>query len=130
MESAHHTDLVIKLARAVRDRHDAPGIVVLADHQDYGPNRPWQIEGFVPDVLANDLHTGFEAIGEAKTPADLETERSLRQIKAFLRHLALRPGSRFYLGVRWGYEARAQLVLSSLLARSELDVPSEVLGLV
>lgn len=129
MESAHHTDLVMKLAKAVRDRHDGPGMVVLADHQEYGPNRPWPIDGFVPDVLANDLLTGFEAIGEAKTPVDLESERSLRQITAFLHHLSLRPGSRFYLGVRWGYEARAQLVLASVLSRAGLEVPSEVLGL-
>lgn len=129
MESATHSDLVKKLAKTVRDRHEAPGLVVLAEHHDYGPNRPWPIDGFVPDVLVSDLVTGFEAIGEAKTRGDLESERSIRQIAAFLRHLSLRPGSRFYLGVRWGHEARAQLVLSSILARTELTVTSEVLGL-
>lgn len=129
MESVTHAMLVRKLADAVRERHDVPGLVVLAEHATFGRDRPFPVDGFVPDVTAADLRSSFQVIGEAKTPKDLETERSLRQMTAFVWHIALRPGSCFYLAVPWGHEARAQLVLDQIVAHVGKPVNVEVLGL-
>lgn len=129
MESTTHAMLVRRLAEIVRERHDAPGLVVLAEHATFGKDRPFPVLGFVPDVTAADLQSSFHVIGEAKTPKDLETDRSLRQMTAFVSHIALLPGSCFYLAVPWGHEARAQLVLDQILSGVGKPVHAEVLGL-
>lgn len=99
-ESALHVRLVERLIAHIQNRHVAPrGLLVLADHHAYGANRPSTIDGFTPDVFASDLPVTFEVIGEAKTPLDLETPRSARQLTAFLDYLALRASSSFCLSV-------------------------------
>lgn len=114
-ESSRHMRLVEKLIAGVRERHaPARGLMMFADHYTFGRNRPPQIGGFTPDLFAHDLPMTFHVIGEAKTPDDLETDRSLRQIRAFLDHLALYPGGSFYLAVPWYSAGRASLVLNSL----------------
>ena len=129
MESAAHANLVLKLARMVGERHAASSLVMLVDHVSYGANRPWSVDGFVPDLLATDFATDLEVLGEAKTPGDLETPRSIRQIGAFVQHVSLRPGGRFYLGVRWGHEPRAKLVLDAILREAGSSASGEVVGL-
>lgn len=114
-ESVVHTRLVERLELHVRTSHLPPrGLLILADHHSYDRNRPGRIGGYLPDLYASDLPTTFEIIGEAKTPADLETPRSARQITAFLDHLALRPGSTFYLCVRVFSQGRARALLKRL----------------
>jgi hypothetical protein len=115
-ESAVHVRLVERLIALVRNRHQPPrGLLLLADHPDFGRDRPQTIGGFLPDVFASDLPVTFEVIGEAKTFPDLETDRSLRQIAAFLDYLAVRPGSAFYLTVPPFTAVRARTILRGLL---------------
>ncbi len=114
-ESAAHARLVKALVHFVRERHQPPrGLVVFADHHDFGSDRPPRIGRHMPDVFASDLPVSFRLIGEAKTGADLETDRTRRQIRAFLDHLSLYPGSSFYLAVPPLALARARFVLRSV----------------
>jgi hypothetical protein len=130
MESLSHANLVLGLADFIRSRHKPDrDLVVLADHASCGGSRPWPINGFVPDVFAQDLPVTFEVIGEAKTPGDLETERSFRQMAGFVQHLALCGSGYFYLGVPWGHEPRAQLVLAAIMRATGASVFAEVVGL-
>lgn len=119
-ESATHVRLIEALIRFIEERHRPPrGLVLLADHHGFGADRPPRIGGHTPDVFASDLPVSFRLIGEAKTVPDLETERSRRQIKAFLDHLALYPNSIFYLAVPPTALARARFVLRSLSSPEE-----------
>mgnify|MGYP001282625953 CR=1 FL=1 len=114
-ESALHVRLVERLIAHIQDRHPAPrGLLLLADHHAYGANRPSTIDGFTPDVFASDLPATFEVIGEAKTPLDLESPRSARQLAVFLDYLALRPNSSFYLAVAPLTAARTWAVLNRI----------------
>lgn len=114
-ESGHHSALVERLITVIQTRHSAPrGMLVLADHRAFGDDRPPQIGGFTPDVFASDVPETFRVLGEAKTPVDLESERSSRQIAAFLDHLSLRGSATLYLAVPWLFVPRAQYLVSSL----------------
>lgn len=114
-ESAAHVRLIEALIRFIEERHRPPrGLVLFADHHDFGADRPPRIGGHTPDVFASDLPASFRLIGEAKTAPDLETERSRCQIRAFLDHLSLYPNSTFYLAVPPTALARARFVLRSL----------------
>lgn len=114
-ESSRHTRLVERLIAVVTSRHPVPnGMLLLADHYTFGADRPPRIEGFMPDVFASDVPETFRILGEAKTPADLESERSLRQIAVFLDHLALRQSATFYLAVPWHLVPRARGIIRSL----------------
>jgi hypothetical protein len=118
-ESAQHVNLVERLVATVEQRHQTSrGIVVFADHHKFGINQPPMIGGYKPDVFAQDLPETFRVIGEAKTPDDFKSERSLRQIEAFLNHLALYENSTFYLAVPWFLKPRANYVIRDL-SRSE-----------
>jgi hypothetical protein len=127
-ESALHVRLVERLIATITDKHARPrGIILLADHHAYGNDRPPQIGGYCPDVFASDLPTTFHVIGEAKTPNDLQTPGSHRQILAFLDHLSLYPGSTFYLAVPWFSGAKARSIVQSLRGVDHAQVATEVM---
>lgn len=114
-ESTQHAALVNIIIRHIqRNYADVPGLGLLSDLS--GPlhcERPNRIEGFVPDVQALDAPLTTMILGEAKTPDDLETSRSIDQITAFLSYLSFQPRPVFILGVSWHDRARAE----SLVAR-------------
>lgn len=127
-ESLIHVRLVERLIRHVQERHECPrGLLLLADHHEFGSNRPATIDGYTPDVFASDLPVTFEVVGEAKTPYDLESHRSRRQISAFLDYLALRPNSTFYLAVPPFTKRRCEAVLNSLLSAKHRRIAIEVI---
>lgn len=127
-ESAKHVFLVEKLIETIERQHRPPrGLMVFADHHRFGDDRPPTIGGYTPDVFASDVPATFRVVGEAKTPSDLETERSRRQIIAFLDHLVLYKGSTLYLAVPYFAAPRARAILK-LLRRTEHDaVATEIL---
>jgi hypothetical protein len=114
-ESAQHIKLVERLVATIDAQHQTKrGIMVFADHRGFGVNQPPMIGGYKPDVFAQDLPETFRVIGEAKTPTDFNDDRSIRQIAAFLDHLALYPNGSFYLAVPWLLKERARNVLHGL----------------
>jgi hypothetical protein len=118
-ESALHLQMVRQIVREVAARHgDLYSLVILADLTDYGRNKPMRVGGYVPDVFAIDAPETCRIIGEAKTPGDFETERSQRQVSAFLSHLATAPRAYFYLAVPWVYASRAGALLNDLINAS------------
>jgi hypothetical protein len=127
-ESLLHVRLVERLIKHIRNRHECPrGLLVLADHHEFGDNRPGTIEGFTPDVFASDLPATFEVLGEAKTPDDLMTDRSRRQLSAFLNYLAVRPNSTFYLAVPPFTKSRSEAILKTLLTPKHASISIEVI---
>lgn len=130
-ESTLHIRLVECLARQVRERHPAErGLLMLVDHDHYGNDRPYRVNGYCPDLFASDLPTTFEVLGEAKTAADLERTRSHAQIGAFLDYLSLRPHGWFYLCVPPLSVARAYQLLGRLRTSEHAGVKTKVITLV
>ena len=128
-ESAQHVYLVETLIETVERRHRPPrGLMIFADHHRFGADRPPTIGGFTPDVFASDVPSTFRVVGEAKTPSDLETERSRRQITAFLDHLTLYEGSTFYLAVPFFTAPRARFILKSVRRAEHYVVAIEILA--
>lgn len=126
-ESAAHKHLVERLIAHVTERHPCPrGLLILADHHRFGNDRPWNIGQFSPDVFASDLPATFEIVGEAKTPRDLVTPRSARQITAFLDHLSLRSRGFFYLAVPWFAVGQGELIMKQLTGPQHSKVAIEV----
>jgi hypothetical protein len=121
-ESATHIGLLIKLVEYVRTSadntqqlallHDLPGLI--------GCDKPPKLGSYRPDLYATDAPTTTVIVGEAKTARDLETTHSKEQIRSFLRHLALYPGSQLILAVPWSSRARAQQLLAVLSKDSGL----------
>lgn len=127
-ESAQHIGLVEQLIEAVESRHQTRrGIMIFADHHKFGVNQPPMIGDYKPDVFAQDLPETFRVIGEAKTPNDFKQERSVRQIGAFLDHLALYPNSSFYLAVPWFLKGRANYVIRELLRPEHHSIQISIL---
>jgi hypothetical protein len=127
-ESLIHTRLVERLVAHVRIRHCPPrGLLLLADHHKFGKDRPPTIDRYTPDLFASDLPVTFEVLGEAKTPLDLETARSARQIGAFLDYLSVRPRSTFYLAVPPFAAARARHIVKGIVRPEHSGVLIEVI---
>ena len=112
-ESSRHVRLVEALIETVEVRHyESQRAIILADHHRFGVNRPPKLGGFTPDLLAHDLPISMRILGEAKTEADLESERSSRQLAAFLDHLSLYENSTMYVAVPWFAAARARSLMN------------------
>jgi hypothetical protein len=127
-ESRTHTSLVENLIKAVDSRHrHRRGFTVFADHHSFGSDRPPMIGGFTPDLFASDIPESFRIIGEAKTSSDLDSERSLFQVQAFLDHLSLYENGIFYLAVPLFAGPRARYLVKSCLRSDGLKVTTEVL---
>lgn len=90
-QSDEHRDLVVGVARAIRQRH--PTIDMTTDlPQAPGDPIPPLIGGHRPDVIARSVSACFElVIAEAKTGGDIENQHTRSQIAAFVDHLHLMP---------------------------------------
>ena len=98
-QSRAHKKLVIDVVKALEIRF--PRNTFSVDGPQH-PNHesPFVIDNFKPDVYAGkNVPEGFIIIGEAKTDADLETNRSLVQVKSFLNSIEQRNGGFFVLSV-------------------------------
>jgi len=127
-ETAQHVRLVESLIEAIQAQFaSVPRFTVFADHRNYGRATPQSISGFRPDVCAFDLPTTIRVVGEAKTHDDILTERSRRQLSAFLDHLSLYPNSFFFLAIPACSVARAQRVLRGIANESRDRVPTTIL---
>jgi hypothetical protein len=127
-ESARHRRLVEKLIEVVEKRHQATrSLVIFADHDRFGSELPPTVGCFTPDVFASDIPATFRVIGEAKTRDDLETERSRRQLLAFLDHLSLNPPSTLWLAVPFDTAPRARYLIRSMRRPEHHAVIVEIL---
>jgi hypothetical protein len=130
-ESARHVLLVEALIRTVETRHKVhEDIMILADHHRFDRNRPPQLGGFTPDLLAHNLPITMRILGEAKTENDLESERSAQQLRAFLDHLSLYPNSTMYVAVPWTSAPRARGLLRRIVCPAHSTVSLQVLPVV
>jgi len=78
--SPEHQKLVGALAKALREQRGLQlrGVA----HDDY-EDKPYEIGGFVPDVIAYDEAKELLVIGEAETCDHIDTEHTRDQIKAW-----------------------------------------------
>jgi hypothetical protein len=119
-ETAQHVRLVEALAAEIRTRHAGLySLTLFIDLPAFRRDRPQPVGGFVPDVFAVDTPETCRIIGEAKTPLDLESDRTRTQIAAFLTHLSRFPNANFYLSVPLLYKNRAE----SLICWAASNVP-------
>lgn len=79
-------------------------------------NAPPVLNGHRPDVYAFDRHT--RVIGEAKPPRDLESDRSRRQLDAFVSYVAENPSHHLVLAVHWETSVTAKGILRRLALHS------------
>jgi hypothetical protein len=128
-ETLAHVRLVEFLIAFVERRlQGQANVLVLADHHRFGTDRPPQLGGFTPDVFACDVPATFRIVGEAKTLGDLESERSIRQLGAFLAHLALYSESSLYIAVPWLAAPKARMILKALRNEQHASVVVEVIA--
>jgi len=120
-ESSKHLGLVRCILSYIRGNyvgvdhvatlHDLPGII--------GCDKPPKIGTFRPDVYAIDAPLTKTLIGEAKTQADLETDHTRNQFRAFIRFLRLQDNAVFVLAVPWQAKARARIVIQAVVRETE-----------
>ena len=115
-ESSQHAALVQIIVGYIKREHATVTALGIVDDLSsaIGAEKPNRIEGFVPDVYAFDAPRTTTIIGEAKTKDDLETERSKKQIAAFLSHLRYQDAGVFIMAVPWQVKRRAQAIVSTL----------------
>ena len=122
-ESRIHHDLVTELRHWI-----AKGMLgsdlsaILVDDGDHrtGPPPP-RINGHRPDVYAQATNPDLVVVGEAKTEADLESERSRKQLLSFLRFCQLHSNSCLVVAVPWYAERTAMNMLGNLKSRYSMD---------
>ena len=119
-ESTKHTALVqIIISYVAREYGQIPALGIVNDlSSPLRGEKPNRIDGFVPDVYAFDAPLTTVIIGEAKTQDDLETERSRRQITAYLSFLGQQQTGILILAVPWQVKRRANAIVEGLRAQT------------
>lgn len=128
-ETVEHRRLIERILDYVADHYASLGaLVVLDDRSGVVGEKPPIIERYTPDVYAYDTPNSMTIIGEAKTFADLRTERSSRQLTAFFRFLRFQPNGCLLLAVPWGVSRDArQIVTRTQIEASAQGVPGIIL---
>ncbi len=129
-ESAIHIMLVEHMAEWVADELlGGDAAAVLLDLPSKGPSgRPPAINGHIPDLYVDEKTSSLLVVGEAKTARDLESERSEKQISAFLEYCALHTNVLVVGAVPWDRSRLAQSLLRMLKRRlGERSVETTVL---
>ncbi len=78
---------------------------------------PPSLCGYRPDVLVSSPKEQCYLVAEAKTSADLETERTKKQISGFIDWLAERERGFIVIGVPWDSTASAKSLLRNILRK-------------
>lgn len=109
-ESKQHQYLVARLDRAVTEAlGGCIRPVVRVDGKLSKGVAPRNIGGYRPDVYA--FNRTMTVIGEAKPPEDLETERSRKQLKAFVRFVEADLSRHLVLSVHWTSAVTARILM-------------------
>ena len=109
-ESLQHQRLVERIVNAVAGALNGyDGALCLIDGAPHSDGIPHMIGGFRPDVYATD--TSIVIVGEAKTARDLESPRTKRQLRAFLKYVEAHTSRHLVLAVHWTNVATAKSVL-------------------
>ena len=120
-ESRKHHDGVEALRRIITARYAGRRDMVLSiDTPDTDRHsKPPLVGGFRPDIYAKTWLDGEYVIGEAKTARDLRSERSSRQIGAFLKDIRESVRGYFMLAVPFAVESEGVALLQHLSAGNE-----------
>jgi len=93
---------------------------ILVDSRLLGSfSTPPRINGFVPDIYAENTSDGSLIIGEAKTARDIENRHTRAQLTAFLNRCAEDVNSLFVLAVPWDMERFAKVLLRNIQGQSK-----------
>ena len=109
-ESKQHQYLVARLDRAVTAALGGciPPVVRVDGKLSKGV-APRSIGGYRPDVYA--FNRTITVVGEAKPPEDLETERSRRQLEAFVHFVEADLFRHLVLSVHWTSAVTARMLM-------------------
>lgn len=95
-ESKQHIVLVKRIVEHIKENYSDKKLFILADLPEENlDNRPPKIVNYFPDVYANNPVTEFTIIGEAKTINDIESPRSVKQVREFVSFLGNQDGDSF-----------------------------------
>ncbi len=122
-ESAVHAALVERMAERIAGEYFGgdTAAILLDSASGRSTGRPPAVGGHVPDLYVDARKHRLLVLGEAKTTRDLETERSERQIGAFLQYCSLHDNALFVLAVPWHRARFARSLLRMLKRRLGVD---------
>ena len=120
-ESSSHMRLVNALAAWVSVTYFGgdSGHVLIDSPQSKPLAKPPRLNGFVPDVYANDGEGRQLIVGEAKTARGLESRHTRAQLSAFVRRCAQVDQSLLVLAVPWHVERFAKSLVRKI--QSQVD---------
>jgi hypothetical protein len=115
-ESSRHMRLVSNIVNWIRVTRINEDLCIFIDGpNEIGLNKPPNIGGYQPDVFAKALARGaVTIIGEAKTAADLETNRSELQLMSYLSYLKTTPEPFLVISTGWVVQRTAKGLLCRL----------------
>lgn len=122
MESSEHVSLVKFIEEIICKNYDVDRLFSFSDTVDrIGKKSPPAIEGFVPDVVYQDISGNHIIIGEAKTKNDIKSSHTRLQLTAFLFQLYYQGTGVLIVSVSHGCENEMRSLLRYLCQENNLD---------
>lgn len=119
--SNQHERMVMHMIRWVQNNYAQAGDMCLyADHVDWSPDsKPYEIGGYIPDLLCLGLSSGMTIIGEAETSSSIERPHAASQIDAFVDYLSRQKKGLLIIATPWVAVPRARNIIRNSLRRRE-----------
>jgi hypothetical protein len=124
MELKLHSKLVVLIVDWLSTQLDLSDAFLFVDDPALEAERPPIIGSSVPDVYVKSLRTNQEFIGEAKTLADLSTDRSHKQIKDYLRYASRRTNTQIVFALESRARVFAEKIIYPEIERSNINKSS------
>jgi hypothetical protein len=120
-ESSKHIALVQAIKRWIETQTDFPKqmAILIASPNSPPDHQPPSVGGRIPDVFAQSSELNRVIIGEAKTTADIETQRSRNQFTDYLRFLGTQEQAMLVVAVPWDRVNQARSLLRSIQEKTK-----------
>lgn len=126
-ESPLHNQLVRNLREWVESNLEGVEMPFVYSDNGSPEDRPPNILGHVPDLFYENPVEDMIIIGEAKTPRDIETRRSVRQLRAYLKYASKAQKSHLIVAVPWYVSRTAAAVLRGISRRDNISTVSVII---
>ena len=128
-ESTHHAFLVDRIVSWILEAHNCDGLSILVDSLPVPRHRrPYRIHGFTPDVHACTTPASIILIGEAKSFADVFSDRTERQLTAFIDYLRTYDNSQLIVATPFAAAGAARSIVRRIQRRLGTAVQTHFLS--
>jgi capsular polysaccharide biosynthesis protein len=120
--SQTHELLVKEIETWILENYNSSIIRIQVDDSfSNSSSRPPNIGGHIPDIYADSINKTKLLIGEAKTPGDLDNQRTVDQLTSYIKFLNKNGGGIVIIATQWSHANRAKSIAKKIVKYHQIQ---------